>query len=99
MIFSILLQVSKMRRRPFRVRGLYLLGVGTLVTIVFYFTYPSRVSRENVTVKNDIYAEGNDAAESTPDLNRYIVSNGIPTKIRKSTGLNVVYNGQFLMCQ
>jgi hypothetical protein len=71
-----------MGRRLFRVRRSYLLGVGILVIIVFYLTFPSRVSRENVTIKNEIYAEGNDAEESTPDLNRYIVSNGVPTEIR-----------------
>jgi len=76
------LQVSKMRRRLFRDRRSYLLAVGILVIIVVYFTSSSRVSRENVNIKNEIYAEGNDAEESTPDLNRYIVSNGIPTEIR-----------------
>jgi len=82
MIISIFLQVSKMRRRLFRDRRSYLLAVGILVIIVVYFTSSSRVSRENVNIKNEIYAEGNDAEESTPDLNRYIVSNGIPTEIR-----------------
>lgn len=71
-----------MRCRLFRVRRSYLLGFGTLVIIVFYLTFPSRVSRENVTVTNEIYEEKNDAEERTPDLNRYIVSNGIPTEIR-----------------
>jgi hypothetical protein len=71
-----------MRRRLFRVRRSYLLGVGILVIIVFYLTFPSRVSRENVTIKNEIHAEGKDAEENTPDLNRYIVRNGIPTEIR-----------------
>ena len=70
-----------MRCRLSRVRRSYLLGVGILVIIVLYLTYPSRVSRENVTIKNEIYAEGNDAEESTPDLNRYIVSHGNPTEI------------------
>lgn len=61
-----------MRRRMFRVRGSYLLGVGTLVIIVFYLTSPSRVSRENVTVKHEIYEDEKDATEIGPDLNRYI---------------------------
>jgi hypothetical protein len=65
-----------MRLRLFRVHRSYLFGVGILVIIVVYLT-TSRVSRENVTIKNEIYEEGNDAEESTPDLNRYIVSNGI----------------------
>jgi len=82
MKISILLQVSKMRCRLFRVRRSYLLGFGILVIIVFYLTFPSRVSHENVTVTNEIYEEENDAEESAPDLNRYIVSNGIPTEVR-----------------
>ena len=68
-----------MSRRMFRVRGSYLLGIGTLVIIVFYLTSPSRVSRENVTVKHEIY-EDEDTTESVPDLNRYIVSNGNPAE-------------------
>lgn len=71
-----------MRCHLFRYRRSYLLGVGILVIVVVYFTSSSRVSRENVTIKNEVYAEGNDAEESAPDLNRYIVSNGIPTEIR-----------------
>ena len=71
-----------MRRRLFRVRLSYLLGVGILVIIVVYITSSSRVSHENASIKNEIHAEGNDAEESTPDLDRYIVSNGIPTEIR-----------------
>lgn len=82
MIISIVLQVSKMHCRLFRVRRSYLLGFGILVIIVFYFTFPSRVSRESVAIENEIYEEEDDAEESTPDLNRYIVSNGIPTEIR-----------------
>jgi hypothetical protein len=70
-----------MRRRLFRDRRSYLLGIGILVIIVVYFTSSSRVSPENVTIKNEIYAEGNDAEESAPDLNRYIVSNGIAIEI------------------
>jgi uncharacterized membrane protein len=67
-----------MRRRLLRDRRSYLLGIGILVIIVVYFTSSSRVSRENVTIKN---AEGNDAEESAPDLNSYIVSNGIRIEI------------------
>jgi hypothetical protein len=71
-----------MRRRLFRVHGSYLLGVGTLVIIVFYLTSTSRVSRDNVIVKNEIYEKVNDRTESVPDLNGYIVSNGTATEIR-----------------
>jgi hypothetical protein len=81
MIVSILLQVSKMRCLPFGVRRSHLLGVGILVIIVVYLTFYSRVSRKNVTVKNEMNAEGNDAEESTPDLNKYIVSNSTSTEI------------------
>ena len=73
-----------MRRRLCRVHGSYFLGVGTLVIIVFYLTSTSRVSRENVTVKNEllVYEEVNDATDSVPDINGYVVSNDITTEIR-----------------
>ena len=68
-----------MRRRLFRVHGSYLFGIGMLVTVVFYLTSTSRVSRENVTAKNEVYEEMNDDTDSEPDFKKYIVSNRTKT--------------------
>jgi hypothetical protein len=73
---SILLQKLSMRLRLIRVHGSYLIGVGTVVILVFYFTSTARDSRDNETVLDTVHVEVISSGESEPDLNRYIVSMG-----------------------
>lgn len=65
-----------MRPRLIRVHGSYLVGVGTVVILVFYLTSPARDSHENDTAQDAVHEDVISAGESEPDLNRYIVSIG-----------------------
>jgi hypothetical protein len=63
-----------MRPRLIRVHGSYLVGVGTVVILVFYLTSSARDSRENETVQDTVHEKVISSGESEPDLSRYIVS-------------------------
>lgn len=61
-----------MRPRLIRVHGSYLVGVGTVIILVFYLTSPARDSQENETAQDAVHEDVTSAGESEPDLNRYI---------------------------
>jgi hypothetical protein len=69
-----------MRLRLIRVHGSYLVGVGTVVILLFYLTSTVRESRENDTAQDTaqdtLHEEVVTSGESEPDLNTYMVSAG-----------------------
>jgi hypothetical protein len=66
-----------MRLRLVRVHGSYILGIGTLVILIFYLSSTVRDSRESVSTSEKLREEEYDSAESKSDFNAYIVSTGM----------------------
>jgi hypothetical protein len=73
---AVLLQKLSMRLRLIRVHGSYLVGVWTVVILLFYLTSTVRDSRESDTAQDTVHEEVVTSGGSEPDLNRYMVSVG-----------------------
>jgi hypothetical protein len=73
---STLLQKLSMRLRLIRIHGSYLVGVGTVVLLVFYLASTVRDPREIDTVQDTVHEEELSSGEKEPELSSYIVSIG-----------------------